>query len=88
MPDTKIESTNYGNLRNTEDLFQVGALNTEGANDQKETEFMNPLWSVYYGYYKTIPELKAAIDAKATWTVGKGYEADKRTSRKIYGTKT
>ena len=31
-------------------------------------------------YLKTIPELQATIDAKATWTVGKGYTADPITT--------
>jgi hypothetical protein len=32
-----------------------------------------------YGYYLQIPEFKTAIDAKATWTLGAGFEADEQT---------
>src|SRR3990167_3472411 len=45
-----------------------------------ETNRDNSNWSQYLGYYKTIPELRAAIDAKATWTVGKGFTADPETT--------
>ena len=41
---------------------------------------MNENWSQWFGYYKTIPELAAVIDAKATWTVGKGFKADEITT--------
>jgi hypothetical protein len=27
----------------------------------------------YFGYYKTLPQLKQAVDALATWTVGRGW---------------
>ena len=37
---------------------------------------MNTKWTQELGYYKTIPELRAVIDAKATWTIGKGFKAD------------
>ena len=32
------------------------------------------------GYFKTIAELNAAINAKATWTIGKGFKADEITT--------
>jgi len=76
MADLNPDQTTIGNLSNTLEDFQVGALNTEGASDNKETEYLNPKFTEWFGYYKTIPELKAAIDAKATWTVGKGYIAN------------
>ncbi len=76
MADTNLSSTNISDLSNQLKDFEVGAKNTEGTNDQKETEFMSNFWSIYNGYYHDIPELKAAIDAKATWTVGKGFKAN------------
>ena len=75
MVETNISKATVGNLENTQENFEVGAINTEGISDNKETEYLNPDFTKYYGYYHTIPELKAAIDAKATWTVGKGYKA-------------
>ena len=42
-----------------------------------------PDWRKWFGYYKVIPELQAVINKMAVWTVGKGYEADKKTQEKL-----
>ena len=76
MPDTDINSAAYGNLKNTENNFSVDAVSTDGTGDQKETTWINVNWTSQLGYYKAIPELQAAIDARARWSIGKGYEAD------------
>ncbi len=76
MPDTKIDSAIYGNLLNTGTDFSVDAVSTDGAGDQKETTWVNPNWASQLGYYKAIPELQAAIDARARWSIGKGFKAD------------
>jgi len=55
--------------------FSVSSETTDAATGQSETTWNNAKWTEYFGYYKQIPELRAAIDAKATWTVGKGYTA-------------
>jgi hypothetical protein len=98
MPETNISSTDYGNLSNTQTsytkdtapaafTFKVDAVNTDAAGDNKETEWTNSFWATYLGYYKSIPELMAAIDAKATWTVGKGFKADPFTTLKLMNIK-
>ena len=88
MPDTDIDSASYGDVTNSmiaqaaqvvEDTFTIDPASTEGAGDQKETSYQNTHWSQDYGYYKTIPEFKTAVDAKATWTVGAGIETDEAT---------
>lgn len=38
-------------------------------------------WDTWYGYYSTIPELQAVIDAKARWTTGKGFKCDDKTRK-------
>lgn len=38
-----------------------------------------PDWSKWFGYYKNVPMLQAVVNKKAVWTLGKGYEADKKT---------
>jgi len=78
MPETKIGSA----ATSTSTLvdFSVDAVQTDAAGEQPETYWDNTLWSQYLGYYKTIPELNTAIDAKATWTVGKGFKADEETT--------
>ena len=37
-------------------------------------------WSTWNGYYQGVAELKAVIDKKAVWTVGKGFKADDKTT--------
>ncbi|KKL83391.1 hypothetical protein LCGC14_1975160, partial [marine sediment metagenome] len=71
MPETRIDATTTGT--NQQDDFEVPALQTDGATGQDETEWMNTNFNSWYGYYKTIPELTSVIDAKATWTIGKGF---------------
>ena len=79
MPDTNIGSTVESNLATAQDDWSVTAAQLDGPADQKETEYQIADWTTKYGYYRQIPELQAAIDAKATWTVGKGIKADDNT---------
>ena len=93
MAETDIGSTDISDLANAETKFSVDAQQTDAGGDQKETEYMNTKWSQQLGYYKEIPELAAAIDAKATWTVGKGFQSNEITqmllmSIKGWGTDT
>ena len=80
MPETRIDSAVASDLTNAMTDYSVDTATTEGPTDQKETEYMNNNWTQYFGYYKTIPELSSVIDAKATWTVGKGFKADEITT--------
>ena len=84
MPETNIGSADYGNLsgKTTFD-YSVDAVNTDGPSGVNETEWTNPYWSVYLGYYKAIPELQAAIDAKANWTIGKGFKSNPITELRL-----
>jgi hypothetical protein len=83
MPLTDIGSTEISDLTNTMTDFSVDSESTDGPADQKETTYTNELFTQYFGYYKKIPELRSSIDAKATWTVGKGYKADEVTTMQL-----
>jgi len=78
MPDTDIGQAVI--TSNTQEDYSVPTETTDGATETKENEYINQDWSQQFGYYKEIPELQAAIDAKATWTVGKGFTADPVTT--------
>ena len=80
MPEYNITSTVASDLTNAMTDYSVDIARTDGATDQKETEWMNTNYSQWLGYYKKIPELASVIDAKATWTVGKGIKADEITT--------
>jgi len=59
--------------------FSVSSKTIDKPADANETYWDSKDWNKYLGYYKSIPELKKAIDALACWTVGKGYNADAMT---------
>ena len=79
MPEQDIDSAIASDLKTQVKDFTVDAVDTDGQQDQKETTWQSTLWSKNLGYYKKIPELKAAIDTKATWTIGAGFEANEET---------
>lgn len=77
MPETDIGSLDYTSMNSMSDFdYSVPTVMTDGAGDSNETEWQNSAWTSQLGYYKAIPELQVAIDAKATWTVGKGYTSN------------
>jgi len=78
MPETNISASIAST--NQQDDYSVTAVDTDAPGDQKEYTWQNTNWSQWLGYYKKIPELQAAIDAKATWTLGAGFEADDNTT--------
>ena len=80
MGNLDVGSSVASDLKNAMTSYSVDPQKTDGPTDQKETEWMNTEFDQYLGYYKTIPELAAVIDVKASWTVGKGYIADEITT--------
>ena len=79
MAFVEIDSTRAGAQADVFTDYSVDGQETDSAGGEKETEYLNADAAQQLGYYKTIPELKMAIDAKATWTIGKGIEADSGT---------
>jgi len=80
MAETNISKATTSNMTDNVEDYSVSTMNTDAATGAKETEWINTKWPQYLGYYKTIPELKKAIDAIATYTVGKGWTTDGTTS--------
>jgi len=80
MPQTRINSASESNLTNAITEYSVDTQSTDGVSDQKETTWMNNNYPQYLGFYKSIPEYKAVVDAKSTWTIGKGFKADEVTT--------
>lgn len=76
MPETDIGSAAASDLMTAFTEYSVDNEDTDGAGNSKEFTYQNVNWSTDYGYYLNIPEFKTAVDAKATWTVGAGFEAD------------
>ena len=76
MPTTEIDSAVASDLTSAMTDYSVPTDTTDAATNQKENIYDQVNWTQYLGYYRKIPELRAVIDAKATWTVGKGFKAD------------
>ena len=79
MPDTDIGSARASDLTNAITDYSVNPVETDGVSDQPETIWQMTDWSQNLGYYKEIPELQTAVDAKANWTIGAGFESDENT---------
>ena len=80
MSVNDIDSSVASDLSGEMTDFSVDSLDTDGALDQDETFYINTDWVTDYGYYNSIPEFKTAVDAKALWTMGAGFESDEITS--------
>ena len=80
MPETDIGQATASDLSTAIEDYSVDTASTDGPTEQKETTWTNTDYPQYLGYYTSIPELAAVIDAKATWTVGKGFKADEQTT--------
>lgn len=60
--------------------YSVDAVSTDGVGSQKETFWYNSDFSKWYGNYDKIAKIKIAINAWATWVVGKPWTADARVT--------
>src|SRR3990167_859766 len=74
MASQELARAQYGELRNITD-YSVAVRDVDYAVTD-ETYYTNTDWTKWHGYYRTIPELRIAIDAKARWVVGKGYRTN------------
>ena len=80
MTDNRIGGMVASDLSTAIEEFSLTTKGTDGVTDPKETKWENAEANEYFTYYNEIPELRSVIDAKATWTVGKGFEADPETT--------
>lgn len=76
MPRTDINSATTTDFENQVDNFQIDLGFLDSPDDTNERKYSFPDASEHIGYYQNIPELKKAIDALASWTVGKGWETN------------
>ena len=80
-PNLSISSATSSNMTDNVSDVEIYAQNTDVAGEQEETEYINSEWSDQLGIYKSIPEVKTAIDMRAIWTIGKGWKADDPKTR-------
>ena|SRR3990167_3622455 len=80
MSELSLSQATSSNLTDRVKDYEVSSLNTDGVQDQEETEYTNSKWPLYWGYFNSIAEVKSAIIMKAIWNVGKGYTANPETT--------
>lgn len=76
MTSTDLGSITKTDLTGTVTDYSVDRKATDGASITGETYWDSPDFTKWYGYYSTIPRLKSAINAFATWVLGQGYTTD------------
>lgn len=72
MAITEIDEIQQGANTTYIKDYSVDSKTTD-TGSLKETRWTCTRANEFLGYYKQIPELKMAIDTKATWTIGKGF---------------
>ena len=80
MGDQKADSMVTADSADDRDDFSVSTASLDSPQLITETEWMNNQWNQQLGYFNQIAELQATINAKATWTIGKGFKADEITT--------
>jgi len=79
MVNTNIGVAQAGDQASTFQDYSVDPATTDAPTGD-ETKWTNPKAAQYLGYYKLVPQLKKAINAKATWTIGKGFKSNPLTT--------
>lgn len=82
MAEFNLSQATTTNFSGVVDNFSVSPVSLDNSQD-KEHYWYFSYASQYFGYYKTIPEVKQSIDALARWTVGKGWTCDAQTEVKL-----
>lgn len=79
MAELSVSNSTYTSMNSVVKDYSVDLQTLDSPQDQEETYYDFPNASKHLGYYKTIPELKRAIDSLAVWTAGKGVFTDTST---------
>jgi len=80
MGEFDLNKTTVTDLSGTVDDFKVNTQTLDSPGEQQdETTYTFDKAAEQLGYYKSIPELKKAIDSLAIWSVAQGFKSDART---------
>ena len=80
MGEYKIDNMVAGSQENPLEDFEVASVELDSPQNVKDNEWINYNWQQQLGYFKKIAEINSTINAKATWTIGKGFKADPQTT--------
>lgn len=79
MPSVNLNNASASEVSTQVTTYSVPAEVQDASSGDKEFRWTNERWSEFLGYYKNIPELQTAVDAKANWTIGAGFVSDEPT---------
>lgn len=79
MPTLDIGNLKLSNYEGGVPDWEVVQRVTDGVSELQETEWDNPNWPKYLGYFKTNSDFQSAILLKTMWVLGQGYETDPET---------
>jgi len=74
MSRNDIDKVKNTDMTNDVDNFAITPVDTD-------TNDYTVQWSIWNGYYQDVSELKAVIDKKAVWTIGKGFIVNTKTEK-------
>lgn len=82
MSNLNISNATSSNFVGTEEdyMYSVTPISTDGVSGEGETSWTVKDANKWFGYFNTIPDLKATLLLKSVWVVGKGYTADPETT--------
>lgn len=83
MADYTLQASTTTNLKGTVDNYSVNLGYLDQTIEGDETYYDYPNSRKWLGYYKSIPELKKAVDGLAMWTTGKGWTTELSKFRTI-----
>ena len=78
--DIKNTTTSSG-LDQSLKIQTTSPEDVDGAGVGKLTSWQSSNWTKFNGYYKTHIGVKSVINKLGMWTVGKGFKADKETTK-------
>lgn len=79
-----LQNTTTTNMADDVKDYQVSWKVTGGNySEDKNKIWTNPYASKYYGFYYSVGEYRAAINAFATWVIGQGYDCQNSRTRAI-----
>jgi len=80
MGENQISSMIAGNQENELEDYSVDSEDLDSPQNTKETEFQNNEWKDQLKYYLKTTDIQEVINARARWTIGKGFKADPQTT--------
>jgi hypothetical protein len=82
MGELDISYATASNLTTNVTDYSVDSKETSDdvSEESDDLIWQNTEWAQQWGYFNSVPELKSALQMKATWVCGKGWTADSQTA--------